>query len=199
MRKHQFEKALEKLSSVKTITALNPPIPFHDNIVDLLVQGGCGSAELIRVWDIFVKLDRTYDGWRFWQYLASRNCATALREMHRRHFPIEWNEKTSSGDTALHIAVQNRRYEAVQALLEADVDTTIKNRLYLTAESMGDDKIKRIFERHRLGDTVLMLTSEFDAFRQTTEERFAGNEVTLEDVSVRLSKLERGMYSVNPR
>ena len=173
MRKHQFEKALEKLSAVKTITELNPPIPFHDNIVDLLVQGGCGSAELIRVWDLFVKSDRTYDGWRFWQYLASRNCATALREMHRRHFPIEWNEKTSSGDTALHIAVQNGRYEAVQALLEADVDTTIKNRLNLTAESMGDDRIKKIFEQHRLGDTVRTMKADFDEYRRTNDERLA--------------------------
>ena len=176
-------------------------MPHYDNIINLLVQAGCPTSGLHRVWAKFVFLTRTpdYNGWKFWQYLASRNCDTALRELYKRHCPIEWNAQVYSGDTALHIAVQNRRYEAVQALLDADVDTTIRNQRNWTAEDMADDKIKKIFERHRLGDTVHTLTSVFNDFRRTSEERFARIEVTSEDVNVRLSKLERGMYSVNPR
>ena len=208
IRHHQFEKALEKLDIVRTITELNPSMPHYDNIIDLLVQAGCPTSGLHRVWAKFVFLTRTpdYNGWKFWQYLASRNCDTALRELYKRHCPIEWNAQVYSGDTALHIAVQNRRYEAVQALLEADVDTTIKNRLNLTAESMGDDRIKKIFEQHRLGDTVRTMKADFDEYRRTNDERLARYEAALEDAKreledgkIRLSKLERVMYSVNPR
>ena len=200
IRKHQFEKALQKLDAVKTIAELNPHIPFYDNIFDLLVQAGCSNGELQRVWDRFVKLDREYKGWTYWQYLAKRNCATALREMHTRNFSINWNARSSCGDSALHTAVKNHNYAAVQTLLEADVDTAVRNKRNLTAEdmAMADEKMKKIFEHHRLDDNFCALREEFDGFRRTTEERLADNEASLEDVKVVLSDLMRRIQSTQP-
>ena len=103
------------------------------------------------------------------------------------------------GDTALHIAVQNRRYEAVQALLEADVNTTIKNRRNRKAEDMADAKIKEIFEKHRLYESFRKMREDFDDFKQSTNERFGVNEATLDDVIIRLKEVERKIHLAHPR